>query len=215
MSPEISVTRNGPTNRTDPRRLDERPLETDREDVPTVGRSLVVLDPDAPATSLRAAFQHLDASDGALALLVVFPMERFETRREELLEAGATAPYTVADLEAAARQVAWRVGHNWLAPLDVPFEAIGAVGQARDCVQWVAEERDCARVYVEVPRRTLWQRLRGVPDRATALEDALSTDVTVVPVNGTVESGGEVPDTVPAATGSADEAVRPDRSPET
>jgi hypothetical protein len=203
MPPDRSATQNRRTNRTHVCGADERPSETDCEDVPAAGRLLVVLNSDAPATSLWAAFQHLDASDGALDLLIVYQMERFETHRNELLKAGATAPYTVSDLEAAARQVAGRVGHNWLTPLGVPFEAIGAVGHVRDCVRWVAEERGSTRVYFEVPRRTLWQRLRGGLDRATALDDALSTDVTVVSVGGTVESGGEAFDAVPDAAGSA------------
>jgi hypothetical protein len=196
MPTELSAARNGRTNATDAadaHETDESAIETERDDV-AAGRSLVVLDPDHPETSLRAAFEHLDASDGALDLLVVYPMERFEARREELLEAGATAPYAVSDLETEARRVAWRTGHDWLAPLGVEFEAIGAVGRVRDCVRLIADDRGCARVYVESPRRTRWQRLRGVADRATALDGALPGTVTVVSIDGDAEPGVTVPD---------------------
>jgi hypothetical protein len=213
------TARNGRTNATEEHETDETD-ETDesaigieREDVPTAGRSLVVLDPDHPEASLRAAFGHLGANDRAFDLLVVYPMARFEARREELLEAGATAPYAVSDLEAEARQLAWRVGHHWLAPLGVEFEALGAVGRVHDCVRLVVAEREHARVYVEVPERTLWQRLRGVADRATALGDALSTDVSVVSVDGAAEPDADATGVIDTEV-DADVAVTPDPSAE-
>jgi hypothetical protein len=211
MPTELSAARNGRTNATEPHQSDEDTIDIELvADATTAGRSLIVLDPDAPAASLRAAFGHLGPKDGAVDLLVVYPMARFEARREELLEAGATAPYAVSDLEAEARRVAWRAGHDWLAPMDVEFEALGAVGEVTDCVRQVVEGGGHTRVYVEVPGRTFWQRLRGVADRATALGDALSTDVTVVPVDGGVESGGGVTDAVIGTEVDADVAVTSD-----
>ena len=212
MPTELSAARNGRTNTADADESDERPIETDHDEVPALGRSLVVLDPGHPEASLRAVFGHLGASDGAIDLLVVYPMERFEVRREELLEAGATASYAVSDLEAEARRVAWRTGHDWLAPLGVEFEAFGAVGRVRDCVRLVAEDRGCTRVYVEVPRRTLRQRLRGVADRATALGDALPRGASVVPLDGTIESGSDVTDAATDTDVGADVAVASDPS---
>jgi hypothetical protein len=208
MQTELPAARNGRTNGTNAREADQGPIETELDDDSAAERALVVLDPDHPEASLRAAFGHLDASDGALDLLVVYPMERFEARREELLEAGATAPYDVSALEAEARRVAWRTGHEWLAPMGVSFEALGAVGRVRDCVRLVAEERGHTRVYVEVPRRTLWQRLRGVANRATALTDTLPTDATVVPVDQVSESRGNGID----AAAVAEKAGRPEPS---
>lgn len=197
MPTELSAARNGRTNTTEPHETDESAIELGPvADATTIGRSLVVLDPDHPEASLRAAFGHLGSKDGAIDLLVVCPMERFEARREELLEAGATAPYAVSDLEAEARRVAWRTGHQWLAPLGVEFEALGAVGGVTDCVRLIAEDRGSTRVFVEVPRRTLRQRLRGVADRATALGEALPEEVDVVPLDGTIESGRDVNDAV-------------------
>jgi hypothetical protein len=214
MPTELSAARNGRTNATEPHESDEDSIEIEPATDVAAGRSLVVLDPDHPEASLRAAFGHLGSNERALDLLVVYPMERFEERREELLEAGATAPYAVSDLEAKARRVAWRAGHDWLAPMGVEFDALGAVGRVRDCVRTVAEERGHARVYVEVPGRTFWQRLRGVVDRATALGDALPGDVTVVPVDGAVESDGDVTDAVIDAEVGADVAVTTDPSAE-
>lgn len=75
MPTELPAARNGRTNTTDAHEADEHPIETEHDDVPTTGRSLIVLDPDMPATSLRAAFGHLNASDGALDLLVLVPTE--------------------------------------------------------------------------------------------------------------------------------------------
>lgn len=77
MPTELPAARNGRTNTTDAHEADEHPIEAEHADVPTTGRSLVVLDPDMSATSLRAAFRDLDASDGALDLLVLIPMERY------------------------------------------------------------------------------------------------------------------------------------------
>ena len=214
MPTELSAARNGRTNTVDADETDERGIEIERDDVPAAGRSLIVLDPDHPEAGLRAAFGHLGASDGTIDLLVVYPMERFEARREELLEAGATAPYAVSDLEAEARRVAWRAGHDWLAPLGVEFEAFGAVGRVTDCVRLVAEERGHTRVYVEVPGRTLWQRLRGVADRATALDDALPRGVAVVSVDEAVGSDADATDAVIDAEVGAAAAVTTDPSAE-
>lgn len=211
MPTELSAARNGRTNTADADESDEDSIEIEpAAETTATGRSLVVLDAEHPEASLRAAFGHLGASDGALDLLVVYPMARFEARREELLEAGATAPYDVSDLEAKARRVAWRAGHDWLAPLGVEFEALGAVGEVTDCVRMVVAERGNACVYAEVPRRTLWQRLRGVADRATALGDALPNDVGVVTLGVATDSGTDATDPVIEAEAGTDVAVTPD-----
>ena len=214
MPTELSAARNGRTNATEPHESDEDTIEIEPATDVAAGRSLVVLDPDHPEASLRAAFGHLGASDRALDLLVVYPMERFEARREELIEAGATAPYAVSDLEAKARRVAWRAGHEWLAPLGVEFEALGAVGRVPDCVRQAVAERGHTRVYAEPPRRTLWQRLRGDVDHVTALDDALPGAVGVVPVDEAVGSDADATGAVTDAEVGADAAVTPDPSAE-
>lgn len=211
MTTEPPITRNGQMNASAGPGADQTPVDSDRTHDATASRPLVVLDPDAPAASLRAALGHLDASDQALDLLVVYPIERFEARRAALIEAGATG-YAVSDLKAEARREARRVGHEWLSPLGISFEAIGAVGEVRDCVPITIAERGYSRVYVKVPRRTFWQRLRGVPDRMTALDDTLPKDVDVVPLDWSGESDVEITDLVPDGELSADAAVTPNHS---
>lgn len=171
---------NGRPNRTEPlgvdetdrtptpvgsgRHLDEKRTGTEHvDDAPTADGSLVVLDPDAPSTTLQTALQHPDVSDEDLHLLIVFPLATFESRRRALLKAGATAPYTVSDFEAEAQRIAYQVGREWLAPMGVTFEPMGAVGRHPDCVRMAVEERGCARAFVSL-RPALWQRLRGVGD---------------------------------------------------
>lgn len=160
---------------------------------PAAGRSLVVLDPDSPLTTLRAALQHTEVDNGEVDLLVVFPTAEYETRRRARLESGVTAPYTIDHLEVEAERIARRAGREWLGPMGVEFEPTGAVGRLRDCVRTAVEERGYTSVYVAAPRRTLWRRLLGVEDVSTALAGILPTVVTVVPVDGTLDP---VPDRV-------------------
>lgn len=160
---------------------------------PTADSTLVVLDPDHPGTALRATLEYLDRH-GDLYLLVVFPMAEYEARRRARREAGVTAPYTIDHLEAEARRIAHGVGREWLDPAGAEFEAVGAVGRPRDCVQMAVEERGCTRVFVAAPQRTLWQRLLGVQDLPTTLIRVLPTVVTIVSVDSGVDAPSDPAD---------------------
>lgn len=151
-------------------------------------RSLVVLDPNAPSTALRAVLQHPAVSDGDIHLLVVFPTAEYEARRRARVQAGVTAPYTIDHLEAEAQRIAQRTGREWLDPAGIAFEPIGAVGRLRDCVRTAAEDRGYTHVYVPATRRTLRQRLLGVGDNPSTLFGILPTGITVVPVDGLLPS---------------------------
>ena len=155
---------------------------------PVAGRSLVVLDPNAPSTTLRAALQHPAVSEGEVHLLVVFPTAEYEARRRARIQAGVTAPYTIDHLETEAQRIAQRTGREWLAPAGIAFQPIGAVGRLRDCVWTAAEDREYTHVYVPATRRTLRQRLLGVGDNPSALAGTLPTVITVVPVDGLLPS---------------------------
>ena len=155
---------------------------------PSIGGSLVVLDPHAPSATLRAALQHPDLSHGRLSLLVVFPTAEYEARRRARLEADVTAPYTIEHLEMEARRIALRVGREWIDPTGVEFDSLGAVGRIRDSVRRVLEDREYTHVYVGRSPRTFWQRLRRVEDRSTMLTRVLPKIVTVVPVEYAFDS---------------------------
>lgn len=180
-------------------RVDDEGLEPDGTDPlttksPAVDRSLVVLDPDAASTTLRATLKHREVVDGALHLLVVFPTAEYDARRRARLEASVTAPYTIDHLEAEARRIAQQAGREWLDPAGVAFEPMGAVGRLRDCVQTAVEDRGSTHVFVAATRRTLRQRLLGVEDRSAMLAKVLPAEVTVVPVAGALDSASNAVD---------------------
>ena len=57
MPTQPLAARNGRTNSTSARRGNAHPIETDRDAVPTTGRSLGVPDPEVPETTLRAVIR--------------------------------------------------------------------------------------------------------------------------------------------------------------
>lgn len=175
----------------------------------SVGASLVILDPDAPSATLRAALQHPDVAEGEITLLVVFPTSEYEARRRARIEAGVTAPYTIDHLEMEAQRIGQRAGREWLDPARVEFEAMGAVGRRRDCVRMAVVARGCTRVYVGKSRRTLWQRFLRIEDLSVVLTRTLPATVTVVSVDDVFDPVPNVGDGEPIAdlTADPDEAV--------
>lgn len=161
---------------------------------PADWRSLVVLDPDAPSTTLWAALQHPDVTDGALDLLVVLPTAEYEARRRARFEADVTAPYTIDHLEAEARRIAQRAGREWLDPIGVEFEPLGAVGRLRNSIRATVEDRGDTRVYVAAPERPIWKRVFGFEEFSASLAGVLPTAVTVVPVDAAIDSALNVAD---------------------
>lgn len=175
----------------------------------SAGASLVVLDPDAPSATLRAALQRPDVAEGELTLLVVFSISEYEARRRARIEAGVTAPYTIDHLEMEAQRIAQLAGREWLDPANVEFEAMGAVGRRRDCVRTTVEAQGCTCVYVRRLRRTLWQRFLRVEDLSAVLTRSLPATVTVVSVDGVFDPVPNVVDGEPITdlTTDPDESV--------
>lgn len=171
-----------------------RPDDPGFSTAPFADRSLVVLDPEAPSTSLRSAIEHLPVSDGELHLLVVFPTEEYEARRRARLQAGVTTPYTIDHLEAEAQRMAQQAGREWLDPACVAFEPIGAVGRLSDSVQTAVEDSGSTHIYVPATKHTHWQRLLGVEGLSTALARVLPPVVSIVTVDGMADSASIVVD---------------------
>lgn len=149
-------------------------------------KTLLVLNPADPSTTLRAALGHPETANSDLSLLVIFPTAEYEARRRARYEAGVATPYTIEHLEDEAQRIARRVGEEWLGSAD-RFEARGAVGRPRDCVCAAVKELAVGRVFIPTSQRTIWQRLFGGLDLPTDLGRVLSTEVSIVSVDGTTD----------------------------
>jgi len=147
---------------------------------PTTENVLVVLDADDPDATLRAVEPELSASDGALHLLLVFPMAEYAARRRARIDADVPGPYTVEHLSGEARRIARRVGREYLDPGG--FEAMGAVGGRCDCVRSAVDRGDYSRIYVVDPPRKRWHRLLGVEDLSTEIARVLPDAISVIPL---------------------------------
>ena len=178
---------------------------------PTTNRVLVVLDPDDPETTLRAVVREADPTTTEFHLLLVYPTAEYEARRAARLDAGITGPYAIDQLAEAARYTARRVGHEYLGPDTVGFEALGAVGRTRDCIERAVRDADYGRVYVAEESRSVWQRLLGVERLSTALARVLPDVVSVVGVDDVLERGVEEPeaDVPPDSESARDGSLRP------
>lgn len=147
---------------------------------PSTGGTLVVLDPDAPGTTLRRIVPDA-AVDEPLYLLVVYPDSEYERRRRAHGEAGVTAGRGVHDLADDACRVAERAGERCLGP-EADFEAMGAVGPRRERVAEAVEERGVERVCLpgtHGPHGTLRERVRALLGLSSVLDRKLPERVTV------------------------------------
>lgn len=144
---------------------------------------LVVLNPDDPAATLRAAMRDPATIDAKFHLLAVFPTAEYEARRRARIVAGVSAPYTIDHLIEEARIIAHRAGRSYLDVDDGGFAAMGAVGRTRDCVNEAVRNHDFGRVYVAERPRPAWQRVLGVGSLSTELVRVLPDVVTVVSVD--------------------------------
>lgn len=165
---------------------------------PSAGGTLVVLDPDAPETTLRRAVP--DAAAGEhLHLLLVYPDSEYERRERAHAEAGVSPRRGVHGLADEARRVAERVGKRCLGP-GADFGATGAVGRRRERIVEAVEEHAIERVFVSgsrVTRGTLRERVLAFLGRASPLDRALPEGVTVTTIedrsgaadDGAVRSG--------------------------
>jgi len=159
---------------------------------PSSGGTLVVLDPDAPGTTLRRVVPDA-AVDEPLYLLVVYPDSEYERRRRAHAQAGVRSGRGVHDLADDARRVAERVGERCLG-LEADFEAMGAVGPRRERVAEAVEERDVERVYLPEthgPRGTLRERVRALLGLSPVFDRKLPEGVTVTTTDGLAARGGD------------------------
>lgn len=202
----------GPTNST---RREIEPTETEHqhsiavEDAPGGPHRewiLVVLDPDDPRRTVRAAMRDPAVVSGAVDLLLVFPTSEYEERRQARREAGVTAPYSLDQFEEEIRHIAHGIGREFLDSSGRNYMVLTGVGRTRDFGRKALGTREYARVYFATPRRRLWRRLFRRSTVPAWLADALPDSATVVWVTGGVVS----PD-VPRPEDVSDATVRSTR----
>ncbi len=98
----------------------------------------------------------LAAAVGAeLVLVHVTTEEEYDDRREELESIPRReTQYSIGQALDGARQFARDVGREVLADLDVEYQAVGRVGDAREEILTVAAEHDCDHVFVAGRKRS-------------------------------------------------------------
>lgn len=152
------------------------------------GGTLVVLDPERPGDTLRAALGMPGVAGTAPDLLLVYSDAEYERRLAAQRRVGYRGPFSVHQLAETAGLVADRAGREWLSA--GYGETYGDVGQMDRCVARAVDERGYTKVYAPRPRRTLLGRLLGRP-RIDRLARALPAGVELlsVPDRAAVEPG--------------------------
>lgn len=126
-------------------------------------RTLVVLDPERPGDTLRAALGTGGIADGEFDLLLVYSDAEYERRLDGRRQAGYRGPASVNQLAETAARAAARAGREWLGTADGYGTPYGDVGRLDRCVAHAIAERGYARVCAPLPRRTLLGRLLRRP----------------------------------------------------
>jgi len=153
-------------------------------------RTLVVLDPERPSDTLRAAMGMPGVTAEVPDLMLVYSDAEYERRSAGLRQIGYRGPVSVDQLAETARQVADRAGREWLS--GGYGEAYGDVGRVGSCVARAVDERGYTQVYAPRPRRTLLGRLLRWPP-ADRLARALPDGVKLRTVPGRVSADHGTP----------------------
>ena len=113
-------------------------------------KALVVTEPSESAKELTREAGELAAGVGAeLVVLHVTTDEEYEKNREQLQKVtGQSDAYGVSQARDGARQFADNVAHEVLGDLDVQYDPVGVVGDARDEILDLARQRNCDYIFL-------------------------------------------------------------------
>lgn len=130
----------------------------------------VIADVDTSGHVLAAAADRAELKDVPLVVLHVLPQRVYEDRQRsrstirELRNDGFT--FTLEQATESARNVAERAARTFLADRDIPYTAVGEVGQHVPAVLAVAAGYGCGTVFV--PATGSWVRRIVDPNRKLA-----------------------------------------------
>jgi hypothetical protein len=161
----------------------------------TTDSILVVLDPDDPEATLRAALRDTDPSRASYHLLLVVPRQSYEAKRRAFADAGVPRKHTIGQAKEAARQQARRVGREFFGHHSAAFTATGTVGSKREAIRQTVETHDFAETFVPTRERSLLERFLGTGDPAASLARTLPDDIDVTTVDSMTGPSGEEPET--------------------
>lgn len=119
-------------------------------------RALAVVEGTEAAKDLVAEAGELAAAVGAeLVLLHVTDEDEYDERREELESIPTQeTQYSIGQALDGAEQFATDIGREVLADVDVDYEAVGRVGDAREEILTAADEFDCDHIFIAGHKRS-------------------------------------------------------------
>lgn len=113
-------------------------------------RALVVTEPSEHAKRLTREAGELAAGVGAeLVVVHVTTDEEYESNLDQLRQVtGQSDAFGVGRARDGARQFAANVAHDVLADLDVEYDPVGVVGDKRDKILDLAQQRACDYIFL-------------------------------------------------------------------
>lgn len=140
---------------------------------PTNNVLVAVAGDETTAHAMETAIRRAEAGGGRLVAVHMMPTSAYESRQDGVRALGAirrdSATFTLDQAQERARFVADGVAREAIGSRDVPFVALGAVGELAPVLLAAAAAYDCGTV-VLTKQRSWWRRIIDLTARRLARE---------------------------------------------